>query len=161
MLCYLKYVCGWLIAGHFHRGVFLPFGRLTWTIALLRWYWFWLPVEYTRLQEGGLLCFYRLGLWTINWRWVKHRRAVYISSAVEIWTFWTRWPLWNYNCTCVWNIGEGLGFMGSTCICHDKDPHWNWRGDCLVVKWGDRHYQMILGRQTNQRNINKSITMWH
>lgn len=75
------------------------------------------------------------------------------SFTVEMRKFWNRWPLRTHGCTWVRNIGEGLGLIGSTRISHDKDAHWNWGSDWLVVKWRDHHYQMILGRQTNKRKI--------
>lgn len=58
MVLYLEDICGRWIASNFHWGVLLPFGRLNRAVISLRRYRFDLNVKYTRLDQGGSLCFY-------------------------------------------------------------------------------------------------------
>lgn len=58
MKSYLEDICGCRIARHFHWCVLLPFGRLTRAVSLLRGHRFDLTIKYTRLYQGGTLCFY-------------------------------------------------------------------------------------------------------
>lgn len=63
--------------------------------------------------------------------------------------------IWNDDCTWFWNIGKGLGFMGSASIGHYKDSHRNWRSDWLVVERRNCHYQMVLEKRPKRASTFK------